>query len=244
MMGRRWLGILALVLALGLPGVADETAKPGTKKDDKQVVDSKAQKGSPARSINFSKELGLPFASLKTLGGRIDAARRTPDPVALGHAASELSVAEQVSGKKASLTSTALMKEATELAAMRRQQLELAALLRLNSQIASEQGTLTFIKEQIADAKRQAQQESEAVRRNEEPTSPRKLLVNNYTTQFAVIHVNGNYKMEVPPGESRWCTIEHKWNPTVLKASGDEDMSKWGPRYIWGTFKTYTWNLH
>jgi hypothetical protein len=244
MSGRRWLGGLALVLALGLPAGGDEPAKPGTKKDDKQVVDSHARKGKPAHSINFSKELGLPFASLKTLGGRIDAARRTPDPVSLGHLASELHVAEQVSGKKASLTSNAVLKEATELAVMRRKQLELAALLRLNTQIANEQGTLTFLKEQIASAKRQAQQESEAVRRNEEPTGPRKLLVNNYTTQYAVIHVNGNFKMEVPPGESRWCTIEHKWNPTVLTASGDEDMSSWGPRYLWGTFKTYTWNLH
>jgi hypothetical protein len=243
MIAARWMGGLALVFVLAVAGGAGET-KPGTKKDDKQVVDSQAQKGNPARSINFNKELGLPYPSLKTLGGRIDAARRSADPVSLGHAASELSVAERVSGKKAKLTATTLMKEATQLAAMRKQQLELAAMLRLNSQFAQEQGTLTFIKEQIAAAKRQAQEESEAVRRNEEPTGPRKLLVNNYSTQYAVVYVNGNLKLEIPPGGSRWCTIEHKWNPTVLTASGDEDMSSWGPRYIWGTFKTYTWNLH
>jgi len=38
--------------------------------------------------------------------------------------------------------------------------------------------------------------------------------------------------------------IEHKWNPTVLKGYGNEDTNNWGPRYIWGNFKTYTWNLY
>ena len=60
-----------------------------------------------------------------TLGNRIDTARRQYDPVALGNTASELALAEKVSGKQASLTSTALYKESVELAKLRRQVAEL-----------------------------------------------------------------------------------------------------------------------
>src|SRR3954449_6053251 len=78
---------------------------------DKQVVSSKVVKRPAAASVNFRKALGLPLQSLATLGPRVAAARRASDPVALAHAASELAVAEKVSGKKASLTSTAVYAE-------------------------------------------------------------------------------------------------------------------------------------
>ena len=42
--------------------------KPDPKPDDMQVVDSKPQKRTPATSINFNKELNLPFPTLHTLG--------------------------------------------------------------------------------------------------------------------------------------------------------------------------------
>src|SRR5262245_48681024 len=90
--------------------------KRNPQKDDKQIVDSKAQKRTLAASIQFNKELGLPYKSLTTLGSRIDTARRGHDPVSLAHAASELSVAEKVSGKQASVTSSTLLKESAELA--------------------------------------------------------------------------------------------------------------------------------
>ncbi len=92
-----------------------EKLKGKDKEKDVQVVTSKASKRVPATTINFKKAYGLPFDSLATLGSRIDAARRKPDPVTLAHAASELAVAEKVSGKKASLTSKALLAESAEL---------------------------------------------------------------------------------------------------------------------------------
>src|SRR5262249_27586694 len=121
---------------------------------------------------------------------------------------------------------------------------ELRAVAQVHEQIASEEAFITELKMDIAAADKRAKQETEAVQRNEEPTGPRKLLVNNYTPQYVDIMVNGYLKMQVPPGQSRWCVIEHKWNPTVITGSGDEDITTWGPRYIWGNFKTYTWNLH
>jgi hypothetical protein len=142
------------------------------------------------------------------------------------------------------VTSTALMKEATELAKLRRQEAELQAMAQINQQVASEQEVVTNLQQQIAMSQRQTKLETEAVQRNEEPTGPRKLLINNYTPQYVDIWVNGNLKMQVQPGQSKWCVIEHKWNPTVLTADGNSDDTTWGPRYVWGNFQTYTWNLH
>jgi hypothetical protein len=31
--------------------------------------------------------------------------------------------------------------------------------------------------------------------------------------------------------------------PHVLTANGNEDLDSWGPRYIWGRFTKYTWNI-
>jgi hypothetical protein len=225
-------------------GLGADPKKPDPKDDDKQVVDSKPEKLSPAKAVDFRKELGLPFASLGTLGGRIDAARRAPDPVSLANAAGELAVAEKVAGKKASLTSTALGQEAAELAKLRKQATELKAVLQINQQIAGEDALIADLKEQITSADRYAKQETEAVQKNEEPTGPRRVLINNYSTQYADIWVNGNMKTQVGPGQSQWFTIEHKWDPTVLHAYGNEDFNGWGKRIIWGNFKTYTWNLH
>jgi hypothetical protein len=237
--------VMASTLTLAfVPLCRADEPKTGQKEDDKQVVESTAQKGTPAKSVDFRKDLGVPFGSLHTLGARIDTARKAHDPVSLGHAASELAVAEKVSGKKASVTSTAVMQEATQLAKLRRQVPELQAMVHLNQQVASEAELVMDLKQQIAMSQRQTKLETDAVKRNEEPTGPRKVLINNYTTQYVDLWVNGNPKMQVEPGQSKWCVIEHKWNPMVLTADGNEDAITWGPRYIWGNFPTYTWNLH
>jgi hypothetical protein len=92
-------------LALACFVLAAQPAAEDPAAQDKEVVDSKVSRRPSAASVNFRKELNLPFATLGTLGPCIAAARRHADPVALAHAASELAVAEKVSGKKASLTS-------------------------------------------------------------------------------------------------------------------------------------------
>jgi hypothetical protein len=238
---------LSLLLGLLIAGgsVAQEKLGKPPKGADKQVVDSRAKKRAPATAINFRKELSLPFPSLSTLGARIEAARRAADPVGLANAASELAVAEQVSGKKAPLTSAALLKEAAQLAGLRRQAAELKATLRIANQMATEQEVVTDLQEEIAMADQSARAEQAAIQQNEQPTAaPRWVLVNNYTPQYIDVYVNGFYQMQLTPGASRWCLVDHRWNPTVLTAYGDEDVAQWGPRYIWGEFKTYTWNLN
>lgn len=234
-----------VILAIGPLGAGQEPKKADTKPEDKQVVDTKAEKRSSATAIDFRKELSLPFESLGTLGSRIETARKKPDPVALAHTANELAVAEKVSGKKASLTSSALLKEAAELAKLRRETAELKAVLHVQQQVADEAATVADLKKEIASSEEFAKAETAAVRRGEEPTGePRKVLINNYSSQWAGISVNGNFKLVVPPGQSKWIVVEHKWNPTVLTADGNEDLTNWPKRYVWGNFKTYTWNLH
>lgn len=91
---------------------------------------SNPEKYVAATSVDFSSELGLNFASLSGLGARIEQCRTVrPDPVGLAATAKELGVAEKVSGKKANLTSAALMKEAVEMAKVRFDAQELRGLL-------------------------------------------------------------------------------------------------------------------
>jgi hypothetical protein len=216
-----------------------------TTPDDQEVVQSKGTRRVPAASVNFRKELGLPFVSLKTLGTRIDAARRAHDPVSLANCASELSVAEQVSGKKADITAAQIMKESVELAKLRRQAKEMQALLRVSDQVTMEQNDLASMRDQLRLAQQQVQADVQAANVNQEPTwKARTVVVNNYTTQYLDVYVNGNYKTQVAPGMQQTFYIEHRWNPTVLTAYGDGDDLNFGPRYIWGRFAKYTWNIN
>jgi hypothetical protein len=233
-----------LAVACFALGEAPRTDDPAP--EDKEVASSKVSHRPAAASVNFRKELGLPFSTLSTLGSRIATARRDADPVALANAANELAVAEKVSGKKASLTSTALAKEAAELAGLRRQQAELQAVLHVNEQITQEQDTIANLRKTISLSQQIAQADVDAFRKNEEPTwAPRKVVVNNYTTQNLLVYVNGSSKWPmVPPGGAQMYVIEHRWNPTVLTANGDQDIDAWGPRYIWGRFNKYTWNIN
>lgn len=221
------------------PKQADPAAK------DEQVVKSTAVHKTPAASINFKKELGLPFPTLGTLGSRIDAARRAPDPVALANAAAELNVAEKVSGKTASLTSKQVLQEAAELASLRKQEAELKATLHVANQVMFEEDRVTALRKELAAAQQQTRQDQQAFQMNQEPTwTPRTVVVNNYTTQYVDVYVNGSYKVQVLPGSQQTIVIEHRWNPTVLTAYGNEDIDTWGPRYIWGQFTKYTWNIN
>src|SRR5262245_17326849 len=242
---RLTLGLASLgLLALASAGPAQGTRNDKPAPEDKQAVRSKATRRAAASSVSFRQELSLPLNSLSTLGSRIDAARRTPDPVALAHAASELAVAENVSGKTASVTSRQLMKEAAELAAMRRQEAELRSLLKVSEQVQTEADSVANLRERLALAQKQAREDKEAYGRKQEPTwSPRQVVVNNYTDQYLDLWVNGTLKVQIAPGMSQTVPIEHRWNPTVLTAYGNDDTNTWGPRYVWGRFTKYTWNI-
>ena len=248
---RTRIGLLPIVcltlLAFGpAPGVGEgQPKKDDRTAADKEKIDTKATKRATTAGIKFKKAYALSYPSLGTLGARIDAARKAHDPVALANAAGELNVAEKVSGKKADLLAKELIKESAQLAALRRQVTELRAVTTTAQQIAGTDDSLLSLKEVLAQAKQQADADSAAIRMNQEPTwTPRTVVVNNYTTQYIDVWVNGYYKVQVGPGLSQSFTIEHRWNPTVLTGDGDDDEQQFGPVNIWGRFKTYTWNIN
>ena len=65
--------------------------------------------------------------------------------------------------------------------------------------------------------------------KKEEPTGARKVVVNNYTTQYIDVQVNGYLRGQVAPSSTKVITIEQRWNPIVLKGWGDGDESTFGP---------------
>jgi hypothetical protein len=236
-----------MLLAFGpAPGVGeDQPKKDDPAAADKEKIDTKATPQATAAKIKFKKDFGLSYPTLGTLASRIDAARRAHDPVALANAASELNVAEKVSGKKSSLLAKELMKESAQLAAQRRQVTELRAVTTTAESIADTDDTIKSLKQILAEEKAQEAADSEAIRMNQEPTwTPRKVIVNNYTTQYIDVWVNGSYKVQVAPGLTQSIIIEHRWNPTVLTGYGDDDEQQFGPVNIWGRFKMYTWNIN
>lgn len=123
--------LLGAVVCVGLARLpaatgGEKVKAGGTKKVMK--LESKAEQGKSALTVNFAKELDLGFPSLATLGARIEQARSQSDPVSLAFAARELAVAEKVSGKQAAVTSGELIKEAIETAKHRYDATELKAL--------------------------------------------------------------------------------------------------------------------
>src|SRR5262245_21371168 len=175
------------------PAKKGKTDTAVVKGKDKQKETVKSTKRPWASSLNFKKVYGLPLASLGTVGARIDAARRAGDPVALAHAASELSIAVKVSKKKANLTSKALLAEAAELARLRKEVAELKTVFAIHQQIADAETNKTFWQNQIAIAEEITNSEKKYIQSNELPTdAPRRVLINNYTTQYIDIWVNGN----------------------------------------------------
>jgi len=131
------------------------------------------------------------------------------------------------------------------LAKLRKQAAELRAVSQVANQVAGEEQLVANLKDQIADAEAEAKADTDAFNKNAEPGwSPRKIVINNYTPQYLTVFVNGWYRTEISPGLTQTIVIEHRWNPTVVTVRGDDDIDTWGPRYIWGKFQTYTWNIN
>ncbi len=245
----RCVAVAMVVLAsTGLPRYSAQEPKkadPASNPEESSIITTKPTKVTPAASVKFGKALGLPLASLNTLGSRIDAARRAGDPVTLAHAASELAVAEKVSGKAASLTSKQLIAESAELASVRRQEAELNHVLEVSNQLRAAQSQLDNLKTQIAATQAETKADKDALLAKEEPTSkPRKIIVNNYSTQYIEIQVNGFVKGQVSPGATKVYTIDQRWNPIVVKGWGDADENIFGPLVLQGRFDKYTWNIN
>jgi hypothetical protein len=190
----------SLVLSGLLVGSAVQTAtandpKPGDQKPaaEDSNINSKVEK--PAPMPDFAGVYGLPFESLQGLGYRLTEARHKSDPVALAMLGTELAVAEKVSGKKADVTSDAVLKEAAELARMRRQEKELVAV----ALIVKDEGIAKELAELAMTAQKEEAARVASFKSGEKAKGIRILEVINDTHHRLSIRVNGVHIGWVPP---------------------------------------------
>jgi hypothetical protein len=224
------LGVLTLALA---PPAGAEEAREKVKG---LQIKAERQPYTSAAKIDFAASLELPFPSLTTLGGRIEAARSAPDPVGLAASASELSVAEKVSGKKAALTGEGLWKEAADLAELRGHSNELKALALMTTGDAQKKLTLL--------AKKAEKDEVIAARKAEIGDIPRgierRLVVNNFSPHGYRIFVNGRSVGYVRARSTESFPVHTHGRTTTLMAEGEG--GRW-PYVVSGEHETWVWTL-
>jgi len=220
---------LCLLTNLGL-----RSALADDKEKKEQNIETKSAEAKDASSVNFAKDLGLSLAGLRTLGQRIDAARAEPDPVALALAAKELEAAEQVSGKKASLTSADLVKEAVQVARDRNIPDELKAVAKL-----------------VPDSKEleeQAEKTAKEIQRRKDGETQKAitgtLTVHNHTRWYIDVHVNGFKRGTVAPFGNFYVGV-YDWPRMTTRLFGRAPGVNitWGPAFISQDFNHYNWHL-
>jgi hypothetical protein len=204
-------------------------------------MESRPEKRETATSVDFNAALGLQFQSLTGLGARIEQALQAADPVGLANAAHELSVAEQVSGKEASITSAQLLERAVELARLRLIESEIKAVAAIVTDADTRQDLEAARKQaaQRAEELANALESEEAARTVPAPT----LTVYNYCYTSLDVYFNGIYLGVVFPRSYFTFNVGDQIGPqTVLYA---EDA--YGNYYYWtddGNFDQYTWEIY
>jgi hypothetical protein len=229
------IGCLGLAVMLG--GVNPLPTKAAAEKEGKKVIESKAEKAPPAATIDFAAALGIDLVGLRTIGGRIDQARYTCDPVALAALAKELGAAEEAAGKKASLTSEGLAKEATELAHFRNRPAELKAVAALVGGAAKDE----LLKQAAETSKEIEQRKSGERSRGVEG----RLYVDNTTGYFIDIYIDGENRGTVKPYHIGTVYVgAASWQATRLYGHAPGTTRTWGPRLVDYRVNDYTWTLY
>jgi len=227
--------VLTACLVLCLTASGDEPKKDAGKD---QKIDGKAV--TLARTIDFSGNLGLDFATLKTLGVRIDQGRETPDPVGLALAASELAMAEKVSAKQAAVKAADLLTEAVDMAKHRQQPEELRAL----AFMVGDDKVRTGLEKQ-ADAIVKAQKSGERGR------GIGTLTVFNNSGRTVAIYVNDQFVGNVrannegsfPVGQYG-PDIQDLEGPLETKIIARSGKYHWGPRVVSKDVQNYKFTLN
>ena len=184
--------LVCLVTVLGLVsvGVCDDSKDSAQKEIKLESTISKDAKKCAclACTVNFGKELGVPLEYLSELGHRIHDARLTPDPVELAMASQSLAVAEQVAGKKGSISSADILKDAVALGKVRGISVELAALMT----IVSDEATKAELGKDLAAAKAREEESAAALKSGEQTKQLfGYLTVANHSGECLRIYVSG-----------------------------------------------------
>jgi len=190
-------GALAIVMGLSNFALAEDKTESAdiTSTISKDAVPSCIG----ACHVNFKKELGSTLGYLDSIGFTIHEARKSPDPVQLALCSKGLSVAESVAGKKASVTSSQVMKEAIQLAKLRGYSEELAGVAAL-----AEEDDQADLMELATVAKETEKAAKEATAKGE---SSKELIgtlrVINHSHECLKIYMDGHYLGTVHEGHTR-----------------------------------------
>lgn len=122
------LTVLFVLALVGFVSTMQAAEKNSAIPEDAKEIKMQKVDYVPATSIDFRKEFKLNFPGLTTLAGRIEAARQNCAPVDLAVCGLELKAAEAASGKTAKMTAKQLLDEAFDLAFLRAEPAELAAV--------------------------------------------------------------------------------------------------------------------
>jgi hypothetical protein len=220
------LGAIALAALVGSSGAKNKAANAN--KADTKGLASKSTKVTLATTIDFSDAFGLSFDSLGTLGTRIEAVRKSPDPVALALLATELAIAEKVSDKTATLTAETLLKEAVDMAKQRHASKELTAVAMLVKDTATKE-KLVKLSKLAATYEKEA---TEAFKNKEKPKGVwGYLTVRNNTGNQISIYVNGRYYGYVNAyRDYRFGPLRHNASTNTVLV-GKSGGLQWGPLY-------------
>jgi hypothetical protein len=203
-------------------------------------MESKPEKRETATSVDFNAALGLQFPSLTGLGARIEQAMQAADPVGLANAAHELSIAEQVSGKEASITSAQLLERAVELAKLRLIESEIKAV----AAIVTDDAT----KKDLAAAQQQAAERAEELAKAlESDEQPRGLVgdltVYNYSYNYVDIYYDGVYLGVVFP-RAYFSFHVHDPGYSHFDLYAEDAYGNYWNWHDTGSFSSYWWDLY
>jgi hypothetical protein len=228
----RLLAAACLVALAGFTALAEEPAG--------KTIDMKLGKAvAPAAATDFATALGLNLESLKTLGARIDHARAEADPVCLAGLARELAAAEEVAGKKATLTGAELTKQAQEMAKYRNRPEELRTVAKILGGDGSEELTAQAEKTARAIERRGKDKESAKAKGITDT-----LHVDNHTPYYVRVSVNYVYRGTVAPYGDLYIDVsDPPFHTTVLQATAPA-IGTFEPKYISQPVATFTWRLY
>ena len=224
-----------ILLAAAVPATAGEK-----KEESKTAGGDKATKYVSGTTIDFCATLELNFSSLCTLGSRIEQCRTTsPDPVGLAACAHELAIAEKVCGKKASLTSAALLEEAIHMARVRYDSTEIKALLHyVKSEKARDDLETVGLRAERAEKIRTEQAKNGVATKG--ITSH--FYLHNDSHQWVRVYYNRRRVGQVRPhGHGTFHIHDHSpyWDVSAYGSRG----SRWH-RHKRGQVRNYTWTIH
>lgn len=200
-------GMLAIVASAGMQATADD--KPETAEIKSTIGEDSVKSCIGACHVNFRKDLGVTLQYLDSIGYTIHEARKTPDPVQLALCAKGLSVAEQVAGKKASVTADQVMQEAIQLARLRGFSAELSAVAKLTDKETS--ADLNELAEAAKEAEAADREATEQGETSKELVGT--LRVENHSHECLRIFVDGRYVGTVHEGHTRSFHVHaHNWH--------------------------------